>query len=234
VRALPALLSAAVGGLAVYAGASAQPSVPATFYGSVTVDGAPAEAGLEVRGFVAGLDCTQSAPGERLIIRDGATAAYVLYVVHDTQRPGCAREGSTVTFTIGGRAAVQGATWRPGPIRLDLSTGGAPPIPLPSPTGTIASAINTATGGTPVPGSPTALSRPTGTPPTDDVRLPGTGTGTGGATPQPPASGSEDDDSSGGNSGLLIAGVLALSVLALAGGAIGFALSRRPRMNREA
>ena len=36
--------------------ASAQPSVPATFYGSVTVNGQAAPTGSEVRGFIDGLD----------------------------------------------------------------------------------------------------------------------------------------------------------------------------------
>lgn len=130
------LAAAALGSLVFTAQAFAQPQLPATFYGSVTVDGKPAAAGTEVRGLVNGIDCTQSAIGERPVIRDGETAAYVIHVVHETQRPGCASSNSTVTFTIGGRPAAQTAPWKPGPLRLDLSTGAAPPIPLPSPTGT--------------------------------------------------------------------------------------------------
>lgn len=216
--------------LAFAASAWAQPSVPATFYGSVTVDGAPAEAGLEVRGFVDGADCSQSSPGERPIIRDGGTSAYVLYVVHETQRPGCARDGSTITFTIGERAAVQTAVWKPGPMRLDLSVGAAPPIPLPSPTGTIASAVQTAEGpsggsgaGTTPGGSATVLNRPTGTPPTDDVRFDGTPVP--GGTPQAPETARDGDD---GGSGLAIV-LGALAVLAIAGGALGIVLARRQR-----
>lgn len=126
----------------------AQPQVPATYFGSVTVGGKPAEAGTDVRGLVDGIDCTQAAPGARPVLRDGETAVYVVYVVHNSQRPGCARDGSMVTFTIGGVPALQSALWKPGPLRLDLSVGSEPPIPLPSPTGTIASAIATASGGT--------------------------------------------------------------------------------------
>jgi hypothetical protein len=202
--------------------AIAQPSVPATFYGSVTIDGAPADAGLEVRGFVNGVDCSQSPPGERLILRDGTTAVYVLYVVHESQRAGCARDGSTVTFTIDGRSAVQTGAWKPGPLRLDLSTGSAPPIPLPSPTGTVAAALETAQ----VPASSAVatgtLSRPTGTPPTDDVRFERTPVP--GGTPQAPVSG---DDSDGGSGVAVVLGVLA--VLAIAGGGLGIVFARRQR-----
>jgi len=221
VRALP-LAAVALAAFAFVLQASAQPSVPATFYGSVTVDGAPAEAGLEVRGFVNGIDCSQSAPGERPIIRDGATAAYVLYVVHDSQRPGCAREGSTVTFTIGGRPAVQTATWKPGPARLDLSAGAAPPIPLPSPTGTVAAAIETAQAAPSPPSATGTLVRPTGTPPTDDVRFERTPIPGG-----PPPTTSAGDDSGGGSATTVL--LVAVALLAIAGGAVGIVLARRQR-----
>ena len=201
----------------------AQPSIPATFYGSVTVDGAPAAAGSEVRGFVNGADCSQSAPGQRLILREGETSAYVLYVVHETQRPGCAREGSTVTFTINGEPALQSATWKPGPLRLDLSRGSAPPIPLPSPTGTIAAALQTAAGTLPADGTSPPLSRPSGTPPTDDVRFD--------QTPKPPEfvdqEASTDNDDGGSSALAWILG--GLGIIALAAGVAGYLYARRPR-----
>jgi hypothetical protein len=224
VRAALVVAASFAGVVASAAVVLAQPSIPATFYGSVTVDGEPAAAGVEVRGLVNGMDCTQSDPGERPVIRDGETAAYVLYVVHESQRPGCARDGSTITFTIGERPAVQTATWKPGPQRLDLSVGSAPPIPLPSPTGTVAAAIETAIGTAGAATSaPTLGPRPTGTPPTDDVRFDG--------TPVPPggqATAQAADDGDGGGSGLVIV-LGALAVLAIAGGAAGIALSRRRR-----
>jgi hypothetical protein len=223
-RFLPAVLIVA-GGLALcVSGVAAQPQIPATFYGSVTVDGKPAADGLEVRAFVNGLDCSQPAPGERPVIRDGETSAYVLSVVHESQRPGCAQAGSSVTFTIGGRAAVQSAPWTPGPIRLDLSTGAAPPIPLPSPTGTIAAALATETAGAPVPTSAT-LARPTGTPPTGDVTFDKTPAPPGTIVPSGPGASPKDSD----GPPVLLIGVGALVVLAAAGGATGFALSRRRR-----
>ncbi|MEO8538985.1 MAG: hypothetical protein ABI577_04530, partial [bacterium] len=115
-----------------------------------------------------GTDCSQNAPGTRPILRDGDTSAYVLSVVHESQRPGCASDGSVVTFTVGGRPAVQSSPWKAGPIHLDLSTGAAPPIPLPSATGTISAILATETAAAP-PATSATLSRPTGTPPTDDI-----------------------------------------------------------------
>ena len=138
VRTLIATFGAALGFLIFGASAFAQPAIPATFFGSVTVDGEPAPPGAEVRGLIDGFDCTQSPPGQRPVFRDGEIAAYVIYVVHDSQRPGCARDGSRVTFTIAGRPAVQTAVWKAGPSRLDLSTGNQSPIPLPSAIGTFA------------------------------------------------------------------------------------------------
>ena len=216
-----ALFAFPVAAVATVTLALAQPSVPATFWGSVTVDGAPAPAGSEVRAVVNGVDCTQAPAGQRPVFVDGGTAAYVVYVVHETQRPGCATAGSRITFTIDGRPAVQTAVWQPGPVHLDLSTGNQPPIPLP--TGTIAAALETAAGGTEPAGSvqPT-LSRPSGTPPTDDVRFD--------RTPQPPGSGQETPavKEDGGSSVLpWVLGVLAAIVLGA--GAAGFFLSRRYR-----
>ncbi|MGE3077173.1 MAG: hypothetical protein AB7N24_19605 [Dehalococcoidia bacterium] len=205
-------------GLLVFTAAVAQPQLPATFYGSVTVNGEPAPSGIEVRGFVNGIDCSQSPPGEHVVIREGAIAAYVLYVVHESQRPGCATEKSIVTFTIDGVPATQQAPWKVGPNRLDLSTGSASPIPLPSPTGTIGAVIGSAAAGTIQPSASATLSRPSGTPPTDDVHFDRT------STIGPAQANSEDGDSS-----LLVVLAVVLGVIALAGGGVGLFLARRSR-----
>ncbi|MGE0601396.1 MAG: hypothetical protein AB7J35_18270 [Dehalococcoidia bacterium] len=215
----PLALSASVLlGIVVFAAAAAQPQLPATYYGSVTINGEPAPSGIEVRGFVNGIDCSQSPPGEHVVIREGGIAAYVLYVVHDSQRPGCATEKSIVTFTIDGVPAIQQAPWKVGPNRLDLSTGSASPIPLPSPTGTIGAVIGSAAAGTMQPSASSTLARPTGTPPTDDVHFDRTVT-------IGPESISSDD---GGSSLLVVLGIV-LGVLALAGGGAGLFLARRSR-----
>lgn len=221
------LAAAALGSLVFTAQAFAQPQLPATFYGSVTVDGKPAAAGTEVRGLVNGIDCTQSAIGERPVIRDGETAAYVIHVVHETQRPGCASSNSTVTFTIGGRPAAQTAPWKPGPLRLDLSTGAAPPIPLPSPTGTLAAVLGSETPGagtaSPAATASPPLVRPTGTPPTDDVRFD--------STPLPPGADdpARDSEDSGGRPVIaMVAGGLLVAAGLGAGAAYAIRRKRPP------
>lgn len=218
---LAALLTCAVGS----ATALAQPSVPATFFGSITINGAPAPTGTDVRGFVDGLDCTQSAPGERPAVREGGATAYVIAVVHESQRTGCARPGVTVTFTIDGVEADQRSLWQAGPIRVDLSIGPGEIIPLPTATATVPGPPSASTS---LPSEPSPLQ---GTPPTDDITLPG--------TPMPPGTTDNDDDGlvsgagvdteqdSGGGSSLLPALVTIVAVIAIAGAAAGVALSRR-------
>lgn len=230
VRVLPVSFLALTASFAFVLGARAQPQIPATYFGSVTVDGAPAAAGTEIRGLVDGLDCTQAPPGQQPVFIDGEIAAYVLYVVHESQRPGCAREGSRVNFTIGGRPAVQTAVWAAGPARLDLSTGAASPIPLPSPTNTSIAAAQTPPVGASAgpPGTGTAsttgtAARPTGTPPTDDVRFD--------QTPLPPGATPPNADDDGDSGGSPIWLILAGTLLVLAGGAgaAGYFLSRKHR-----
>jgi hypothetical protein len=203
--------------------AGAQPSVPATFFGSVTINGEAAPTGTEVRGFIDGLDCTQSAPGERPAIREGQATAYVIAVVHDSQRPGCGRPGVTVTFTIAGEPASQRATWQPGPFQVDLSIGPGAIVPLPTATPTVEGPPATSTN---LPSEPSPLP---GTPPTDDVTLPGTpfpGNTPPGGDGLVSGAGAEPGNSNGSGSllPLLVAAVVLLAVL---GGGAGYALSRR-------
>jgi len=221
VRLFLAAITGSVAALVFAPPALAQPSIPATYYGSVTVDGKPATAGTEVRGLVNGIDCTQGEPGSRPVIPEGETTAYVIHIVHDTQRPGCATSGAVVTFTVAGVPAVQQSQWRPGPIRLDLSTGAASPIPLPSATGTVEAALTAA--GTIEPGTTsTALPAPSGPPPIDDAQVPGVNSST---TPAPSEGEPTGDEGDSAVPFLLIA----LAILALAGGAIGVYLARRKR-----
>lgn len=209
------------------AGARAQPSVPSSFYGSVTIDGQAAPDGTEVRALIDGVDCTQAAPGERPAIRQGSATAYVVHVVHESQRPGCGREGKTVSFTIAGRPALQRGAWKAGPQQLDLSTGSPEIVPLPTFTPTSpGGAASPATGGA---STPAPLVRPTGTPPTDDVRLPGTAsspaaTATGLPGDGPGEAGPSDD----GSAWVAIAAAAGALVAAGAVGGVVIARRRRP------
>jgi len=193
------------------AAAAAQPQIPATVYGSVTIDGQPAPTGTEVRAFIGSTDCTQAAPGERLAFREGQATAYVVTVLHESQRPGCGRTGAVITFTVDGRPALQSVAWEPGPIRLDLSLGSPTVIPLPTATPTL-----------PGSASPTARPAPTGPPPTDDVALPGT------LVPSPPDIRAAGDPRSGG-SGAPLWPWLAGGLIVLAAGAAAAVVALRRR-----
>lgn len=202
--------------------ALAQPQIPSSFYGSVTVDGQSAPDDVEVRAFIDGIDCTQAPPGESLAAREGEASIYVLHVVHESQRPGCGRDGRTVTFTIAGQPASQQAVWRPGPQQVDLSVGAGPLVPLPTATATPVTGTIQPTALL----SSTALARPTGTPPTDDIQLPGT------VTPAPNATSpaAPPGDGEVGSTGWLF--VAALGIIAAAGIAGGVFLARR-RLDRD-
>ena len=107
----------------------AQPQVPASFYGTVSVDGKPLPDGSDVQALIDGKDCTQ--PGARGALGQGSASVYVLSVMHESQAPGCGADGKIVTFRVSGRAAAQTATWRPGLQHLDLNAGTGAPLPLP-------------------------------------------------------------------------------------------------------
>ena len=213
--------------------ANAQPQIPSTFFGTASIDGKVPPADTDVRALIDGLDCTQDGPARRFVL-DAGVGLYVVTVVHESQKPGCGRDGRTVTFTVGGRPAAQSAKWVAGPQQLDLNAGSGSAVPLPpataTPTGRVSlvtpSAGNTQPGGSPV-------SR-TGTPPVDPITLtPSSGvrpidSATGAidvaVTPGPPSAG----DKAGANDGGILAPiVLGLAVLAMAGAAAGFVLSRR-------
>lgn len=206
-RALAGILAALLGAGALLA--AAQPQIPATIYGSVTIAGQPAPTGTEVRAYIGTVDCTQAAPGERLAFREGEATAYIVTVVHESQRPGCGRTGATITFTIDGRPALQSVAWAPGPIRLDLSLESPTTIPLPTPT--------------PTPPSTALPTRPPGPPPTDDVTLPG--------TIQPPTgSAAGSDQPAERDNAPLWPWLLAALVLLTAGGA---AIALLPHVRRK-
>jgi hypothetical protein len=229
VRTLSALLPATVVlGFSLLPGVAwAQPQVPATFFGSATVDGKPPEDGTEVRGFVDGQDCTQLGPGYHGTIIDAGVGAYVINVVHESQKPGCGKDGKTVAFIIGGRAAVQTAKWQLGPQPLNLTVGAGTPVPLPT-----ATSVPTA-GPTQMAATATEVAKSTplssGVPPTDDITLPFST----GSARQPQSQPPQASGDSGGVSVLLV--VFLLVVALAAGGAVaGVLLSRRRPADRGA
>ena len=207
-----ALVAGAVGVTAQRS--AAQPSVPATFFGSASIDGEPVPESTDVRAFIGEIDCTQAAVGERGTVTQDDVSAYGVLVVHESQRPGCGTPGEVVTFTIDGQVANETGLWQATAQGLDLNAGEGTPLPLPRvtatpPVGDIdAGATATAEARfTPLPA--TAL-------PTDDpsIRV-GVATGAGGS----------DDD--GGSTSLALPLTIGLVVLAVLGTTAGVAISRR-------
>lgn len=211
------VLAAAGGG-----GAIAQPQLPSSFFGTASIDGQPVPNGTQVRGFIDGVDCTQGDGAGTAL--EGGVAAYVIDVVHESQRPGCGNETKTVTFTIGGRPAAQTAKWKAGPQEMNLNAGTGAPVALPTATATPAGGGTAGAGGTArasVTGRLTPTQPAERTPPTDDVTF---------ITPRPPG-GNGDPKPAVNDGGAPVGLFLLLGLVALAagGGGIGYAMSRRPR-----
>lgn len=194
----------------------AQPSVPATYYGTVARAGESVPEGTEVRALIDGNDCTQDGSNFRNTVEVDGVSQYSIEVVHESQEPGCGAEGREVTFTVAGEPAGQSVTWEPGPQRLDLTVGGGSPVAPPSPSRIASPGAQ---------GSATATAgsddRPTGTPPLDDVDLDDV-LGSGNAQQAPGASAGSDED------GSALPWLIAIGAcLAAAGASIGWYLARR-------
>ncbi|MFN8507301.1 MAG: hypothetical protein U0547_07025 [Dehalococcoidia bacterium] len=232
----------ALGALVAMGGrASAQPSLPSTFYGTASIDAKLPPPTAEVRGYIDGRDCTQGERGTTPVFIENGVAQYVIHVMHETQAPGCGREGKTVTFTVGGRETGQSAVWKTGVQELNLNAGAGAPLPLPTATPTPPAPSPTATPrvgtpGTPIQPPPIVASAI----PTDDIPLPfGSQAARTSVTPRAPGAGSvtpeaggtavpgANEGGDGESSGLpYLLGGLALLV---AGGAAGGVVLARQR-----
>ncbi len=115
------LASIAFTSLSAANAALAQPQLPASVYGSASIDGRPVPDGTQVRGLIDGNDCTQASGTGT--VTDGGASGYSITVMHETQRPGCGKEGKTITFTVDGRSAPQTAEWKIGIQQLNLNIG---------------------------------------------------------------------------------------------------------------
>jgi hypothetical protein len=96
------------------------PSPPNRFFGSVTLDGAPAAAGTVVTAQIGGVEC-----GSTTVVT-GETFAYIVDAVSDGEISGCGSAGATVSFLVGGNTADQTASWTSGDFtQLDLTASSA-------------------------------------------------------------------------------------------------------------
>jgi hypothetical protein len=135
---------------------------PATFFGTVTVDGRSVSDGTEVVALIDGKVCSQEeiepdrkgtwtateANAEYNI--ESGDSLYVVDVVSDSQVPGCGTDGATVTFLISERPAHQRGLWKAGSNALNLTAGTPPPTgePAETPNGGEAPASPTSQGQT--------------------------------------------------------------------------------------
>jgi hypothetical protein len=209
--------------------AAATQTPPTRVFGTVTVDGRPAPAGTVVQAFIGEQQCGE---GQVRRISDTLPLGYVVDVVSATQTQGCGTDGDRITFRVGGRQATETGEFRTGAfLRLDLSVSGQIATPTPGPTpppfGTAtapAGGAATATATTMPGGSPTAApSAATATAtaaPSPTTTQTATATGT-----MPPAEVTQGD---GGGSAAVVWAVLAVVVLAAAGG-VGYAVYRHRR-----
>jgi hypothetical protein len=105
--------------------ASAQPTPPARFFGTATVNGQPAASGTAVQATIGGKVC-----GSGSVSSGGS---YVVDVASGTTEPGCGTNGATVSFTVGGAAASETGTWQQGAfIQLNLTAAAATATPSPT------------------------------------------------------------------------------------------------------
>lgn len=194
----------------------AQPQVPASYYGTASIDGHALPDGTDIAAIIDGKDCTQ--PGGHGTIVEGSASVYIINVMHESQSPGCGAEGKAITFRVGTRDAAQTATWHAGLQRLDLNAGSGGPLPLPpQANATISEAGRQATATEQAKFTPR-----TGSPPTDDVSLTRTPGATGTAATDP----GKTDEGGTAVSPLFVIVVVAAVLIAL-GAAGGVGLSRR-------
>jgi hypothetical protein len=116
----------------------AQPAPPATFVGTVRLDGQTVPDGTAVVALVNGNLCGKSSrePGQEgtwTLDTDLADlgmhagdSIYVVDVASDSQTPGCGTEGALVDFQVAGRVTHQQGLWKAGLNTLNLTVGQPP------------------------------------------------------------------------------------------------------------
>jgi hypothetical protein len=129
---LTVVAGAAIGLAGLVPSLLAQPGPPNRFYGSLTVDGAPAPVGTTVTAVVGGKEC-----GSRTTDTAGQ---YVVDALAGSQTSGCGSPGAEVTFRVGSRTANEKGSWQGGVFtRLDLTVSSqSVPNPAPSAPFTVA------------------------------------------------------------------------------------------------
>ncbi len=174
------------------------PELPCRFYGTVALDGADVADGTVIKAIVSGTEFTTTTPA--------AGYGPSSYAVLIEQPDGATYDGASVTFTIGGQAADQTATWiSGGNVNTDVSSGEA----------------TTPTGGGIT--SVVANSLPAGSAPTASLvggqltlGIPAGAAGADGAAGAAGAAGADGEDASGGVALPVIALVIAIIAVGMA------------------
>lgn len=105
--------------LSIIGVASAQPTPPSLFAGTVTnADGTSAAAGLSVEAYVGDTNCTQS---PSVTSTSNGTTEYLVAVENSSTKTGCGGSDSVVNFRVGGQATTPTDNARGGFVRLNLT-----------------------------------------------------------------------------------------------------------------
>lgn len=115
------------------AAADSPPAPPATFTGSVLVDGAAPVAGTVVEARIGSASC-----GVTTVFLSGSQSRYILEVpaLDPDLTPDCGIEGASVSFYVGGRQAQQTGSWLNYQLnQLDLTVVTSVDTPVVPPTG---------------------------------------------------------------------------------------------------
>ena len=116
----------------------AQPAPPATFVGTVRLDGQSVADGTPVLALVNDKVCGKSSrePGQEgtwTLDKDAPNlgmhtgdSVYIVDVASDSQTPGCGTEGDIVTFQVAAQLTHEQGLWKAGLNTLNLTVGQAP------------------------------------------------------------------------------------------------------------
>ncbi len=225
-----AVLAAACTGALMASTAIAQYQPPSTVFGSITDQAGPVAAGIPVTAYIGEQLC---GTGKTEYTGDGPArvTVYAVNVSSREDKPGCGVDGAAVIIKVGDRTAGHEATWRAGPVRLDITFGNVTPVPIPTFTPAPTRTPTPPGTGTPAttPASGTGTAVPTEVAGTIPAGSPGAGspipTLKGGVSSSRPDS-SRQLAGDGDGFPLWAVVIIVLGGIAVIGGGVGYAMSR--------
>ena len=219
-RRLAALSGASAFSLILLSNVSAQFQPPSTVLGSISDAGGPVAEGVKVEAYIGSVQCGLG--GKTYYAGEGTArvTVYVVDVVSESQIAGCGKPDVEVRIKIGDRFVEQPVRWNAGLVRMDVTFGGATPVPIPTST--------PAPTNTPAPPGSGANQTPLGTIPAGS---PGAGSPVptqpkGGFTAATPGQQSSASDDDGGGVPIWAIALLVLGGIGAIGGGVGYVMSR--------